>query len=69
MLGVFKGVSGKTVKDLEMGKIILSILSVDSWELSRVFSGDYLIILRYSSLTEFLLPKLFYNSVEAEFNL
>ena len=69
MLGVFKGVSGKTVQDLEMGKIILSILSVDSWELSRVFSGDYLIILRYSSLTEFLLPKLFYNSVEAEFNL
>lgn len=59
----------KIVQDLEMGKIILSILSAESWELSKVFSGDYLITLRHSPLTEFLLPKLFYNSVEAEFNL
>ena len=54
---------------ISKGRIILNILSVENWEFSRVFSRDYLIILRYSPLAGFLLPKLFYNSVEAEFNL
>lgn len=68
-LDIFKGMSGKIVQNLEMGKILLRILSVDNWALPRIFWGDYLIISRYSPLTEFLLPKLSYCSAEAEFRI
>lgn len=53
MLEIFKDVSQKIVQDLEMDKILLSIVSEGSWASLRVFSGAYLIMLRYSSLTEF----------------
>ena len=38
--GHIKGISGKIVQGLGMGKITLKILSAESWELSRVLSED-----------------------------